>query len=114
LTLVSPAWRCENAGMSPAIEPIASIAAVARAKFADGRRMRFGNSNAVHAVELRRWKAGELLPGPSCHIGSFSAPEDAQATWAPITCGRCIRKHATRDEILPRGFLQPPLFHVAA
>ncbi|MDP9848144.1 hypothetical protein [Streptosporangium lutulentum] len=50
-------------------EALATIAAAARAAYADGSNLRVRSSGIVHAVVMTRWLGGERMPGLACMVG---------------------------------------------
>jgi len=96
---------------------VRSLALSARQKFAGGKRMTVRKSKIVHAVTPARWIGGELIPQPACHTGTYGWDIMAMnATYAPITCQRCIRTLDTAAGVFafPYGPVQPPLFVLEA
>jgi hypothetical protein len=93
-----------------------SYAASIRAKFSDGQRMRINRSKVVHAVDRERWVAGELIPQPLCHTGSYGWNESHyNPVRRPVSCAKCRMRMASADEVLlGYGEYQPPLFRLPA
>uniref|UniRef100_UPI003F499543 hypothetical protein n=1 Tax=Streptosporangium sp. CA-256172 TaxID=3240076 RepID=UPI003F499543 len=73
-------------------EALATIAAAARAAYADGSNLRVRSSGIVHAVVMTRWLGGERMPGPACMVGvSGWDPGAAHPDRGAVTCRRCLK-----------------------
>ncbi|MET8337607.1 hypothetical protein ABZV14_32325 [Streptosporangium canum] len=83
----------ENATPTPGVqEALATIAAAARAAYADGSNLRVRSSGIVHEVAMTRWFADERMPGPACMVGvSGWDPAAAHPDRGPVTCRRCLK-----------------------
>jgi len=51
-----------------------------------------GRKRRVHAVELRPWIGGLLLPGPACHqpFDALALSGESEAVRAAVDCARCL------------------------
>ncbi|WP_440107163.1 hypothetical protein [Streptosporangium sp. H16] len=73
-------------------EALATIAAAARAAYADGSNLRVRSSGIVHAVVMTRWLGTERMPGPACMVEvSGWGPGAAHPDRGPVTCRRCLK-----------------------
>ncbi|MDP9868628.1 MULTISPECIES: hypothetical protein [Streptosporangium] len=83
----------ENTPPTPGVqEALATIAAAARAAYADGSNLRVRSSGIVHEVAMTRWFADERMPGPACMVGvSGWDPAAAHPDRGPVTCRRCLK-----------------------
>ncbi|MEU1879049.1 hypothetical protein ABZ470_17185 [Streptosporangium sp. NPDC020072] len=71
---------------------LATIAAAARAAYADGSNLRVRSSGIVHEVAMTKWFADERMPGPACMVGvSGWDPGAAHPDRGPVTCRRCLK-----------------------
>lgn len=71
---------------------LATIAASARAAYADGSNLRVRSSGIVHEVVMTRWFADERMPGPACMVGvSGWDPGAAHPDRGAVTCRRCLK-----------------------
>ncbi|WP_019819364.1 hypothetical protein [Saccharomonospora saliphila] len=79
------------------------LAAAQRRRF-EGRAMRVGRSDIVHAVRLRRWVGDEEVPAPACRVGTDTpdvSDELRPVTDRPVTCRRCLAYGIAREEGQP-------------
>ncbi|MCC3778819.1 VOC family protein [Streptomyces sp. UNOB3_S3] len=90
---------------------VRAAAAGLREKFADGQRMRIGDSPVVHDVASWRWLGGEYIPLPACHTAIGWEPLRLSPTWAAASCGSCAKIRAeVEGMLLPGGSVRPPLW----
>ncbi|MER5325055.1 hypothetical protein [Streptosporangium roseum] len=82
-----------ESGSAPILhEALATIAAAARAAYADGSNLRVRSSGIVHEVAMTKWFADERMPGPACMVGvSGWDPGAAHPDRGPVTCRRCLK-----------------------
>ncbi|MFD8562978.1 hypothetical protein ACFV1N_37370 [Streptosporangium canum] len=83
----------QEAGSAPSLhEALATIAASARAAYADGSHLRVRSSGIVHEVAMTRWFGDERMPGPACMVGvSGWDPAAAHPDRGAVTCRRCLK-----------------------
>jgi len=73
-------------------EALATIAAAARAAYADGSNLRVRSSGIVHAVAMTTWLGGHRMPSPACMVGvSGWDPGAAHPDRGAVTCRRCLK-----------------------
>ena len=80
--------------------PLFPVQAVDPERFADaqhdqfeGKRLRIGRSDTVHAVTWAEWINGLTLPAPACHQGwsGIGSGGELTSTEHEVTCRKCRR-----------------------